>query len=113
MALFVSCSKDSEDNTERLFVNSASEIQGKWSRLENMDLVTYEFSGNTWKSRKLYSKDLSTTSLQGTFSISKGKITFTFEKNIWRDEFDKTEPIEWSDDLKKELLIDKKPYHRD
>ena len=37
----------------------------------------------------------------------------TFEKNIWRDEFDKTEPIEWSDDLKKELLIDKKPYHRD
>ncbi len=49
MALFVSCSKDSEDNTERLFVNSASEIQGKWSRLENMNLVTYEFSGNTWK----------------------------------------------------------------
>ena len=80
MALFVSCSKDSEDNTERLFVNSASEIQGKWSRLENMDLVTYEFSGNTWKSRTLYSKDLSTTSLQRTFSISKGKITFTFEK---------------------------------
>ena len=115
VALFVSCSKDSDEDSDRLLVNSASEIQGSWSRLQNSDLITYEFSGNTWKSKRLYSKDYSNITFNGTFSISKGKITFSYDtKNIWGDKIeDKVESIEWADDAKSTLLLDKLPYRRD
>ena len=115
VALFVSCSKDSDEDSDRLLVNSASEIQGSWSRLQNSDLITYEFSGNTWKSKRIYSKDYSSYSSYGTFSISKGKITFSYgHKNLWGDKIeDKVESIEWADDAKSTLLIDKLPYRRD
>lgn len=115
VALFVSCSKDSDEDSDRLLVNSASEIQGSWSRLQNFDLIKYEFSGNTWKSKRIDSEDYTTYTSYGTFSISKGKITFSYDhKNLWGGKIeDKVESIEWADDAKRTLLIDKWPYTRD
>ena len=113
---FISCSKDNEDSDafRPIDVQSASEIQGSWKAILSGVYYTYTFTGNRWEGVQTNYSGGNKTTNHGTFTVSKGKITFKYEYNVeWMQTPDISETIQWWNKDKTQLNIGKFAYHKE
>ena len=112
---FISCSKDNEgsDVFRPTDVQSASEIQGSWKAILSGVYVTYTFTDNRWESVQTNFSGGNKTINHGTFTVSKGRITFKYEysvEGIHTPDYSAT--IQWWNNEKTQLNIGKFAYHK-
>lgn len=114
--LLFACSKeeDGSDGFRPKDVQSASEIQGSWTAILSGVYYTYTFTGNKWEGVQTNFKGGNKTTNHGTFTVSKGHITFTYEYNVeWMGTREYSETIQWWNEEKTQLNIGKYAYHKE